>query len=257
MKRDYLSRLTLWARWYLSEKEAAEVQEDYREIVEGRPEEELRRDIGKPKDAVRCLVQPAVYRRWLSVFGILAACVLVPALMTVQPVFWSPIIDFIRYAGLISGIGISFLWFRREGRREKRFPRIIPFLLAVVLIGMVWAWFLAWAVISECWTVIDFLFPPENSALLNVHRGELIQQSLLGSAIVMIAVSLSGLVKARLGDRRWLGVYVFALTGSLLVLSAYGILHMMSFYPGWQITVALRLAFLTVVGLAGTAVSLC
>ena len=79
MKRDYFSRLSLWARWYLSKKEAAEVLEDYREIIDGRSEEELRRDIGRPKDAVCCLVQPAVYQRWLKVFAVLSVAVLIPA----------------------------------------------------------------------------------------------------------------------------------------------------------------------------------
>ncbi len=48
MRWDYLSRLSLAARWYLPPAEAAEVLEDYREIVEGRSEEELRREVGGP-----------------------------------------------------------------------------------------------------------------------------------------------------------------------------------------------------------------
>ena len=38
MRRDYLSRLSRAARWYLPPAEAAEVLEDYREIVAGRSE---------------------------------------------------------------------------------------------------------------------------------------------------------------------------------------------------------------------------
>ena len=48
MRRDYLSRLSRAARWYLPPAEAAEVLEDYREIVAGRSEEELRRGLDAP-----------------------------------------------------------------------------------------------------------------------------------------------------------------------------------------------------------------
>ena len=257
MKRDYFSRLSLWARWYLPEKEAAEVLEDYREIVEGRSEEELRRDIGKPKDAVRCLVLPKTYHRWLMVFGMLAACELVPAMMSVNQFFLLPIPYFIRYSALAFAIGISLLWFRREGRREERFPKAVLFWMVLLLIGMLWAGFLAWAVLSENWTTIGFLFPSENPAEMNVSRGQYIQLSLIWSGVIMTAVSLFGIIKARLGDRRWCALYIFALTGSLVALSVYGILTRMSFSPGWQMIVASRIAFLTAAGLAGTAVSLC
>ena len=53
MRRDYLSRLSRAARWYLPPAEAAEVLEDYREIVAGRSEEELRRGLGTPRAAMR------------------------------------------------------------------------------------------------------------------------------------------------------------------------------------------------------------
>nr|WP_325204139.1 hypothetical protein [uncultured Oscillibacter sp.] len=79
MRRDYLSRLSRAARWYLPPAEAAEVLEDYREIVAGRSEEELRRDLGTPRAAIKQLAQPKAYRKWLAVFLILSACVLLPA----------------------------------------------------------------------------------------------------------------------------------------------------------------------------------
>ena len=59
MRRDYLSRLSRAARWYLPPAEAAEVLEDYREIVAGRSEEELRRDLGTPRAAMRQPAAPA------------------------------------------------------------------------------------------------------------------------------------------------------------------------------------------------------
>lgn len=77
MRRDYLSRLTRAVRWYLPPAEAAEVLEDYREIVAGRSEEELRREVGVPRETARRLAQPKAYRRWLMVFAFLTAPVVV------------------------------------------------------------------------------------------------------------------------------------------------------------------------------------
>ena len=76
MRRDYLSKLTRALRWYLPPAEAAEVLEDYREIVEGRSEEELRREVGAPWETARRLAQPKAHRRWLAAFGTLTVCLL-------------------------------------------------------------------------------------------------------------------------------------------------------------------------------------
>ena len=93
MRRDYFSRLSRAARWYLPPAEAAEVLEDYREIVAGRSEEELRRDLGTPRAAMRQLAQPKAYRRWLMVFGVLAACLALPMAMARNEIYWSPVIN--------------------------------------------------------------------------------------------------------------------------------------------------------------------
>ncbi|MCI9113213.1 MAG: hypothetical protein HFF96_02975 [Oscillibacter sp.] len=79
MRRDYFSRLSRAARWFLPPAEAAEVLEDYREIVAGRSEEELRRDLGTPRAAMRQLAQPKAYRRWLAAFAGLTVCLLLPS----------------------------------------------------------------------------------------------------------------------------------------------------------------------------------
>ena len=84
MRRDYFSRLSRAARWYLPPAEAAEVLEDYREVVEGRSEEELRREVGAPWETARRLAQPGAHRRWLIVFGSLSVCLLLPMVDTLS-----------------------------------------------------------------------------------------------------------------------------------------------------------------------------
>ena len=65
MRGDYLAKLSQAARWYLPQAEAAEVVEDYRDLIQQEPrsEEELLRDLGSPWSAARQLAQPGAYRR--------------------------------------------------------------------------------------------------------------------------------------------------------------------------------------------------
>ena len=126
MKRNYLSRLSRAARWYLPPAEAAEVLEDYREIVEGRSGEELRRDLGTPRAAMRQLAQPKAYRRWLAVFLVLSACVLLPAAGVVRSelswlfgLFLNDLMQTPRYAEMLLPLGtvLALVWFRRNVRK--------------------------------------------------------------------------------------------------------------------------------------------
>ncbi len=257
MKRDYFSRLSLWARWYLSKKEAAEVLEDYREIIDGRSEEELRRDIGRPKDAVCCLVQPAVYQRWLKVFAVLSAAVLIPAVSPFfhHRMFWWNIpyaVNQIPEAMLLAVWILSFLWFRQNGGRTAAFPKAVLLWMLVPAAGMVWAWYIASAALYQLTVLRDYL-------IQHPLLGQGIHLTLLWSGLAMGLVSLLGLIKARLGDRRWRALYVFGLTGTLLNLSVWAFLTSMNLdvHPGWQTPILIRCMSITVLGLAGTAVSLC
>lgn len=256
MKRDYFSRLSLWARWYLPEKEAAEVLEDYREIVEGRPEEELRRDIGKPKDAVCCLVLPVVYQRWLRVFAVLSGLVLIPAVSPfLHRLFWWNIpyaVNKIPEAMLLAGWVLSFLRFQQNGKRTAAFPKAVLLWMLVPAAGMVWAWYIVSAALYQLTALNDFL-------VQHPLLGPGIHLTLLWSGLAMGIVSLFGLIKARLGDRRWRALYVFGLTGTLLNLSVWAFLTSMNLeiHPGWQTPVLIRYIAITVLGFVGTAVSLC
>lgn len=253
MRWDYLSRLSLAARWYLPPAEAAEVLEDYREIVEGRSEEELRRDLGTPRAAMKQLAQPKAYRRWLAVFAVLAACVLVPMVMAHNDVYWSPLIRPACALAFCLGTGLSLLWFRRNGRRKDRMPKGIGVLLALILLGMAWVWLWAGLVLTESWTLL-------NTIAAYVIEPRTISWYLALEILAMGAVSLFGLVKARLGDCRWRAVYVLGLGGTILTISFYLLLTSMNFdgfTPGWQTPYMIRYMVITLTGLLVTGVSLC
>lgn len=267
MKRDYLSRLSRAARWYLPPAEAAEVVEDYQDIVgrEPRSEEELRRDLGTPGAAARQLAQPKAYRRWVAVFLILAAGLLLPAADMFLSELWG--LAFIlfhidlpldglanssRYAELFFPVGIMLplVWFQRNGRKGQTFPRKIWLGFPLVLLGMIWVLFLAWIVFEERFTLLNFLFP---------DQGWLIR-SILGLNLLVAGVTgMIGLVLARLRDRRWRAVYVWGLTGVVLNIFLWKILTSMSidFYGSWQLPYLIRLVSITAAGVLGTVISLC
>ena len=265
MRRDYLSRLSRAARWYLPPAEAAEVLEDYREIVEGRSEEELRREVGSPRETARRLAQPKAYRRWLAVFGALSVCLLLPmadalaqelslVLYRLLRVYclWGGVPATSRLSLLLNPLGIvlALVWVRRGGEKGKALPKRIAPLLVLLLLGIAWTWFLAWVVLTENLTVVDFLFPT---------HGRAIEQTLALFIAFAGVVGMVGLIKARLGDRRWLAVYMMSLAGAGLAIYLWRMMTRMSYDPSadWQLPYWIRLAFITAAGLLGTGVSLC
>lgn len=251
MRRDYLSRLSRAARWYLPPAEAAEVLEDYREIVEGRSEEELRRDLGTPRAAMRQLAQPKVYRRWLAVFLALVFCEAMPVLMMMNRYYWTFLVWPAQWVGLCLGIVLSALWFRRNGFREGRRPKAVLPLLALQLAGMAWVWGLTGAVVTESWDVLNFLAP-------TAERARLLHGTLIAGIGAMGLLGIFGLGGARLEDRRWLAVYTLGLSGMLLFLSTRGLMTLMvAFTPEVLKAFLVHQVFLTTAGLLGTGVSLC
>lgn len=263
MKRDYLSRLARAARWYLPPAEAAEVLEDYRDIAGDRSEEELRRNLGTPWTVARQLTQLKAYCRWLAVFAVLAVCAGLPAVM----VFLAELSNafswcwnvgqnavFFTWVFFAVGMGLSLLWFRRNGRREAGgtvFRRVLP-RLALILAGMAWLWFIAWLVLAERWELLNSLFSAGRIPSLHLSIGV--------DVFAMGLMGLFGLIRVRLGDRRWGAVYVLGLAGVILGLSVWAFFTSMNFggfVPGWQTPFVMRYAFITFVGLVGTGVSLC
>ncbi len=262
---DYLSRLSRAARWYLPPAEAAEVLEDYREIVEGRSEEELRRDLGTPRAAMRQLAQPKAYRRWLAVFFILSACVLLPA---VDPIleglsltawlsgicahpFWTSNGELARHSMPLFPLGIvlPLFWFQWNGGKGRALSKRTLPIFALVLLGIAWVWFLFWVILTERFDVIDFLFP---------NMAWIVRLITCLNILSAGAAGMTGLIKSRLEDRRWRAMYIWGLTGVVLSSFLWQVFTSMNLTDGyWQGPYWMRLVFITLAGLIGTGVSLC
>ncbi len=259
MRGDYFAKLSRAARWYLPPREAAEVLEDYRDLIEQEPrsEEELRRDVGTPKDAVGQLVQIRTYQKWLMVFAALAVCVLFPAVGPIlsRLFWWNEIFLFVQldWVYLLAGWILSFVWFQRNGRKEGALPRGIFLAMLIPLAGMVWSGYIALS--AMYWTTELYEFLTKNPLL-----GSNLHLALLCNGFIAGLAGLFGLILARMRDRRWRAVYALGLAGAVLSMSVWALLSSMdvSFSDtGWQTPILLRYIAITVLGLVGTGGALC
>ncbi len=103
---------------------------------------------------------------------------------------------------------------------------------------------------TEQLNIVNFLFP---------DYGQTVVETLGLYIVITGAAGMFGLVKVRLGDRRWLAVYILSLTGAGLAIFLWGMMTRMSFdgSENWQLSYWIRLGFITLAGLLGTGVSLC
>lgn len=113
LKLNYLQKLSLTARWFLPHKEAAELIDDYRDLLEEIGEEEVTKRFGPPKKLVQDFSQPSQRRRWNVLFAILLLCILIPAIYSAIH-FYDPSDSHFALDLLISGFilwaGLEFMW---------------------------------------------------------------------------------------------------------------------------------------------------
>ncbi len=279
MKKDYMARLEWAARWRLPPQEANDVIADYRDIVGDppRPEDELLRDLGSPRAAIRPLTPQKQYRVWLAVFALLAACPLLPGLGPL-PGMWR-LWDFClrtRIFGLyindilpFLGMACALIWFRWKGQKQGRLPRAVPALLAVAaactvaVLAVDWVWMRDpvgfSALLGEVPVRVLGIFPlgwtrPTTVLLLNDTLGWV-------GCFAMALLALLGLVKARTGDRRWAAVYILALTAVLVSAETLAFLNNMeiggNITPDWWMPYLRLWAIHAGMGLVGAGVALC
>ncbi len=277
MKADYMTRLERWARWMLPRQEAEDVLADYRDIVGSppRPEEELLRDLGKPRSVIRPLAQPRQYRTWLAAFAVMAACLLIPAYSPLPGglyfvwfnMFVSDIpgFTFCRFF-LIVGAAVSLVWFRpRKGEAKAPLPRAVPIALAVLLAFMALVWWAFWqltlypggALVNPIFHLpFGFWWP-----LSDVYvGGNLLMLLLECAAVPLMILGAAALVKARTRDRRWRAVYFLSLSAMMLAFAVLALLTSMDVSSApdtWWLYTRQACIEITAIALLGTGVSLC
>lgn len=273
MKKDYMTRLERAARWRLPPREAEDVIADYREIVGDppRPEEELLRDLGRPRDAIRPLAQKKPYWTWLAVFLVMSACILAPGISPTAigyPIWrtifspWNtnpPAPPIIAVLGAVTAL----MWFHWQGRKEARLPRAIPILLAVLLIWCGGVLLFCWTCARDfdgflkMWGTIKPFIGPNESAPASLYL--LVEAMAYGSTAISLAGEV-GLAKGRTCDRRWAAVYILALAAmltSLLVVHSSQRMDLTFTLEELFRQLLLKNAVITLIGLMGAGVALC
>ena len=274
MKKDYMIRLGRAARWRLPPQEAEEVIADYREFAGNPPrsEEELLRDLGKPRDVIRPLVQPKQYHTWLAVFTVMAACILIPGISPLPGglyFVWFNLFNYIAIPGftlcrlfLIVGVAASLIWFRSR-REEPRMPlpRSILIALAALLAVMGFVWWASWqltlypdgALTNPIWHLaLDFWWPMGDYYV----GGNLLSFLLEWSALPLIVLGITALVKARTRDCRWRAVYILSLSAMMLSFCVLSVLTSMDLTTPLVYPLEHSVE-ITLIGLVGTGAALC
>lgn len=284
MKKDYMTQLERAARWRLPQEEAEDVIADYRDIV---GDEELRRNLGKPRDVIAPLIPQKAYRIWLAVFTALAACALLPAL-SAMPGMWHLWYLFRRltfcvlpldvYNLSISpatvlpflGMAGALVWFRwKGGAKRGRLSPAAPALLAaagvwsVAVLAADWFWMRDPIAFSDMWGQMPLYIlgvrfgPPGYTVSRSCH---ILLGALEWGGFAMALLSVFALVKARTRDRRWAAVYILALTAVLLSADTLALLNNMEISvtaPDWWVPTLRAWAVYAGVGFVGAGAALC
>lgn len=206
MKRlQYLSKLSLAARWFLPPDEAREVSADYRELLRetsSRGEPHGPAEFGNPAQVIRPLTQPAAYRRWLAAFTAMSLCLLQPALW----LFSAEYHPGMAAALLAAGAVLSLACFRRRGLARQRLPKVLPVALtclaalsAAVLSAVLW------------YMAHPAIFLAMVKSAPSAHIGRLFSSILWSLGILSAAAGFVGLLLARLSDRRWRSLFILGL----------------------------------------------
>ena len=277
MKKDYMVRLERWAHWMLPRQEADDVIADYRDIAGTPPrsEEELLRDLGKPRSVIRPLAQKKPYYTWLAVFALMALCALIPAWGPLPFGLWFVFYNLFSPYGMIIpgipwcfhfivvGLVMSLVWFRpRKGEAKEPLPRAVAITLLVelALAGGVWWGFWQITLFPDGIMFQPALIPHWFDTVIGrvtLHGDWLCEALEWGGAAVGV-LGVIALVKARTQNRRWRAVYVMSLSVMILAFCVLALFSSMdvSVADSWTYTRQLCTA-ITVFGLIGTGVSLC
>lgn len=203
----YLKRLSRMAYWQLSREEASNVLKDYQGIFEQKSfnGEDLTCELDTPYQVIKRLRNTKQYFIWMSVFSVMAICALS---MTVSLLFREYYLWII--AGLyILGEGLSIVYFRVTDceRLYTPCPKGLLLLMSAELI-------LAFAVLSVA-GMIDFnreMLLPVRDILGDENVGRTISFLIQTIASILSALSIFGIYKAKVSDRRWRALYSFGIT---------------------------------------------
>ncbi len=252
-KQIFLRKFSRTLRWRLPKSEADEVLADYSEIFSYNFEESNDvsvQKLGEPIQAARLLSNPKVYYQWLTVFGIMASCLLLSAFLLLRASF-NHYPSALMYILFLSGLAVSIVWFRPGHGENRKAPlpkRLLPMLLGLMVMTI------ATAAIMVCLTMKVWEFIPFSS------YGNIASRALQLLGAVAAIFGLFGLIKARLSDRRWRSLYVMGLTVLVECVLVLALLVSMSLDISsiyWWAPYAANSGIVGGIGLIGVGASLC
>ena len=261
-REQYLKKFSRAVRWRLGVAEAEEAIADYREMVyqEERDETKLVEELGDPGQAAYLLTDVKGYRRWLIVFAVLALMLVMCARLVYigRPI--TVLVGEYTYgwrgiAAMVVGIPLSVFWFRRCGQKSGPLPKKMLIVLVVVLIA-------GTGLLVGIWCITDLsIYEQDLGGGWSFARlVEPMVLAMMYGGVLLAVAGIGSLVMARSGDRRWLAVYILALTVLAFLVVATGEFHCMDiaaheFTP--RLAIFRQAIPITVVGLLGTGVALC
>lgn len=219
LKLTYYKRLCCAARWFLSSKEAAELMEDYQDMIAEVGEEGAEGKFGPPVKVALAVADRREVVGWHLVLAAELAFLFFAVHWTRHSAFYS--LAVLALAAVMSGL--LFLWFGRGPWRNpfKGLPKPILFtvipmcIFILVLLGPVF--FLPRMLVSP------YMF----------DEWVVIIQGLRVCVGVAAVMGGAGVVLARLFDRRWRAVAILSFTVICISVHFLSLLCNMdpSFYP--------------------------
>lgn len=263
-REKYLSAFSRAVRWRLPPQESEEAISDYRELIfqPERDEAKLVEELGEPIQAAHLLTDVRTYRRWLKVFAVLVAGLFLLAKwawtgwsslrLVAFDLYWYPIWV------MAVGVPLSLYWFLRHGQKLGAPSKWLLPVLAVMAAFGAGTMALSWYVVSP-----GFIRSYAMAGEVIPWQIVLLRELLIEGGVACALIALSGLVLAKCCDRRWLALYILALTAAAMFCFFEFYLAGMDISAGSaeiekiRAWLFLRLAPVALVGLVGTGVALC
>lgn len=205
----YLDRLSRAAYWQLSREEAADIMNDYQEMFEEKLSmgESLPDESGDPYQVIKCLRNNKQYFTWMFAFCAMLMCLfsMTACLFLREYALWIVVCMYI-----FSEV-LSVLYFRATDRERVYGPRpgglswllAAELIIALVILSVVAVLFAGFnpKMLLPFWDILG----PENI-------GVTITRVIETAALILAGLSVLGLYKAKINDRRWRALYSFGIT---------------------------------------------
>ena len=239
---EYLKKLSLIAHWKFSREEAEEIIDDYKLFSADMHGDELLTRLGNPSQALVQIQSRTRYSLWLAAFLWMAFCMIgltIELFSFAQNRYWEA---FLLGTGFIISIG----WFLKTERGyvyKRPLSKGIPILLLIMLAAICCEWWLF----------------REGNRSSSLQYAKFFRTALLCTGCTSALAGMSGLVMAKLRDRRWRAVYTAALTvlaNSVFIFSICHDIHLNRTLQGWWSVYILPGGCIAAAGLFAAIISL-